>query len=157
MKIMPTLDGGLRIDAEDKEDWRLLSGITGDAMSRDDKLAHRLGEFITDEAVALDWLEYIVPELEDGFNAAVLHVTTAIASARVESGGGPGPLWITRDEVFHWYSALNQARLAIEESHHFGPGEFIDPAQLPTARRSVFLRSQFYCAIQSMLLAQGMG
>lgn len=157
MKIMPTLDGGLRIDAEDKDDWRLLSGITGDAMSRDDKLSHRLGEFITDEAVALDWLEYIVPELEDGFSAAVLYVTTAIASARVESGGGPGPLWITRDDVFHWYSALNQARLAIEEIHHFGPGAGIHPDELPPARRSVFLRSQFYCAIQSMLLAQGMG
>jgi hypothetical protein len=157
MKIMPTLDGGLRIDAEDKDDWRLLSGITGDTMSREDKLSHRLGELITDQEVALDWLEYIVPELEDGFTSAVLHVTTAIASARVESGGGPGPLWITREEIFQWYSALNQARLAIEDSHHFGPGELIDPEELPAARRSPFLRSQFYCAIQSMLLTQGMG
>lgn len=157
MKIMPTLDGGLRIDAEDKGDWRLLSGITGDAMSRDDRLSHRLGEFISDKDVALDWLEYIVPELEDGFTAAVLHVTTAIAAARVESGGGPGPLWIKRDDVFHWYSALNQARLALEEAHHFGHGENIDPAELPPARGAAFLRSRFYCAIQSMLLAQGMG
>ena len=157
MKINPILDGGLRIDAEDAGDWRLLSGITGDAMSRDNKLSHRLGEFITDDEVALDWLEYIVPELEDGFTAAVLHVTTAIAAARVESGGGPGPLWIRRDDVFHWYSALNQARLALEESHHFGPGEHIDPAKLSPVRRSAFLRSQFYCAIQSMLLSQGMG
>ena len=152
MKIMPTLEGGLRIDAEDAGDWQLLTGITNDAVSCDENLAHRLGSLITDEDVAPDWKEYIVPDLEAGFSADVLHVTTSIASARLESGGGPGPLWITRDDAFHWYSALNQARLAIEERHRFGPSESIDPADLAPVPRSGFLRSQFYCVIQSLLL-----
>lgn len=156
MTIAPTEDGGLRMEIEDPGDWVLLGGITADAMSREDKLAHRLGEFITDEQIVMDWLEFMVPELEDGFNAALLHVTTAIATARVESCGGQGHLTIARDELFHWYSALNQARLALEETHRFGPGERIDPAALPANRRAPFLRSQFYCAIQSLLLEMGM-
>ena len=152
MKILPTLEGGLRIDTEDAGDWQLLQGITNDAVSCDESLAHRLGNLITDPDVAPDWREYIVPDLEEGFSADVQHVTTAIASAQLESAGGPGPLWITRDDGFHWYSALNQARLAIEERFHFGPSESIHPASLPPRQRSAFLRSQFYCAVQSLLL-----
>lgn len=149
---MPTLDGGLRIDAEDPGDWQILKSITHDAVACDEKLAQRLGNLVTDEEVAPDWREYVVPDLEEGFSSAVLHVTTSIAAARLESGGGPGPLWITRDDAFHWYSALNQARLALEDRFHFGPGERVDPADLTPLRRAAFLRSQFDCAVQSLLL-----
>jgi len=149
---MPTLEDGLRIEIEDSGDWHLIKSITHDAVSCEEKLANRLGDLIKDPAVAPDWREYIVPDLEEGFSKDLLYVATAIAAARVESGGGPGPLWITRDDSLRWYSALNQARLALEERFHFGPGEAVDPAGLAPARRSAFLRSQFYCAIQSLLL-----
>ena len=152
MKIMPTLEGGLRIDAEDADDWKLLQGITHDAISCAENLASRLGNLITDEDVASDWREYIVPDLDEAFHADLSYVAASIAAARVDCGGGPGPLWITREDGFHWYSSLNQARLALEEIHHFGPTEAIEPAKLPLAERSAFLRSQFYCAIQSLLL-----
>jgi hypothetical protein len=152
MKIMPTLDGGLMIDADDPGDWQLLKGITSDAVSCDEKLAERLGKLITEVEVARDWRDYVIPDLEAGFSEDVLHVATSIAAARVECGGGPGPLWITRDDAFHWYSALNQARLALEELFHFGLSQFIDPGALPPVRRAAFLRAQFYCAIQSLLL-----
>ena len=152
MKIMPTLDGGLMIDADDPGDWQLLKGITTDAVSGDEKLALRLGNLITEEELARDWQDYVIPDLDAGFSTDVLHVATSIAAARVDAGGGPGPLWITRDDAFHWYSALNQARLALEERFHFGPSQAIDPGTLPPSRRSAFLRSQFYCAIQSLLL-----
>jgi hypothetical protein len=152
VKIMQTLEGGLRLDAEDHSDWMLLQGITSDAVSCDEHLSERLGKMITNEEVAGDWREYIVPDLYEGFSNDLLHVTTAIASAQLESGGGPGSLWITPDDAMPWYSALNQARLAIEERHHFGPGENIRPAAMPEASRLPFMRSQFYCAIQSMLL-----
>ena len=140
------------IDADDPGDWQLLKGITTDAVANDAKLARRLGKLIAEQAMARDWQEYVIPDLEAGFSAAVLHVATSIAAARVESGGGPGPLWITRDDAFPWYSALNQARLALEEQFHFGPSQGIDPGALPPLRRAAFLRSQFYCAIQSLLL-----
>jgi hypothetical protein len=152
VKIMQTLEGGLRLDAEDSSDWHLLQGITTDALSCDESLAHRLAKLVSDKEMAEDWREYIVPDLEEGFSADVLHVTTAIASARLESGGDAGPLWITPDDAFQWYSALNQARLAIEERHHFGPGGEIHLASLTAISRPAFLRSQFYCALQSMLL-----
>jgi hypothetical protein len=149
---MPTLEGGLRIDAEDPGDWMLLGGIVSDAVCCDENLAERLGKLVTDEEIAGDWHEFVVPDLDEHFSEALVHITTAIASARVESGDGPGPLWITRDDGFQWFSGLNQARLALEEKYHFGPSELIDPGDLERERRPAFLRSQFYCAIQSLLL-----
>jgi hypothetical protein len=152
VKITPTLEGGLRIDAEDAGDWLLLNGIANDALTCDEGLATRLGKLVTDEEVAGDWRDFVVPDLEDQFSSALLHVTTVIASARLEAGDGPGSLWITPEDGSQWFSALNQARLAIEEQSHFGPSEMIDPEDLPPQRRSVFLRSLLYCAIQSLLL-----
>ncbi|MDP3849195.1 MAG: hypothetical protein Q8Q59_01735 [Luteolibacter sp.] len=152
MKILPTLEGGLRIDAEEPGDWMLLQGITHDAVSCDENLAHRLGGLITDEDVAPDWQEYIVPDLDEAFHADLSYIASAIAAARVECGGGPGPLWITTEDAFHWYSSLNQARLALEEIHRFGPSEHLSPSDLPPQNHNAFLRSQFYCAIQSLLL-----
>jgi hypothetical protein len=89
MKIMQTLEGGLRLDAEDADDWLLLTSITNDAVSGDENLARRLGKLITDPQVAPDWRDYVVPDLEDAFNADVQHVTTAIASARLPSSPNP--------------------------------------------------------------------
>ena len=152
MKVMPTLEGGLRIDAEEADDWLLLSGVTEDAISCDEKLARRLGKRITDEEVAGDWREFVEPGLDEEFSVSVVFVATRIAAARVDSGGEAGPLWITVDDASHWYSTLNQARLALEERYRFGPGEAIDPNSLPPEQRSGFFRSQFYCAIQSLLL-----
>ena len=152
MKILPTLEGGLRIDIEDDGDWKVLMGITHDALSCDASLGRRMGNLITDEEVAPDWEEYIIPDLEESFQGELSHVATAIAAARVECGGKSGPLWITRDDAQMWYGALNQARLAIEERYHFGPSENIHPASLPPVYRPPFMRSQFYCAVQSLLL-----
>ncbi len=149
---MPTLEGGLRIDAEDPGDWMLLNGIATDAVSCDQGLAERLGNLVTDVEIANDWHDFVVPDLDEQFSSALLHVTTAIASARLEATDGSGPLWISRDDGFHWFSALNQARLALEEKYRFGPSETIDPVDLEDERRPAFLRSQFYCAIQSLLL-----
>ena len=157
MKIMPTVEGGLRLENEDAGDWQLLRNIPHDAVSCAESLAQRLGNLITDDDVAPDWRDYIVPDLEAGFSTDVSHVATAITAAHVEAGGGPGALWITRDDAFHWYSTLNQARLALEERFQFGPNVSLDPADQPPARRAALLRSQFYCAIQSLLLDHVLG
>ena len=152
MKAMPTLEGGLRIDAESADDWVYLNAITLDAASCDKPLAERLGNLISDPEVASDWRDFVIPDLDEGFSTAVRNVGVAIASAQVDAGGKPGALWITRDDAADWYGTLNQARLALEEIYHFGPGEKIRPASLPPVSRDAFMRSQFYCAIQSLLL-----
>lgn len=152
MKAMPTLEGGLRIDTEDASDWELLRSILTDANGCTIDLASRLGGLISEEAGGADWEEYVVPDLREGFQDELAQVGAAIESAVFESAGGPGPLWITRDDVFEWYSSLNQARLSIEEHFHFGPAEMIDPKGLSLEHRAAFIRSKFYCAIQGLLL-----
>ncbi|HSP44271.1 MAG TPA: hypothetical protein VLO11_15455 [Luteolibacter sp.] len=149
MKITPTVEGGLRIDAEDAGDWFLLLGITRDAAGNDEKLAQRLGALITDEELSADWQDIVVPELEAEFHSDLAHVAGAIREAE---GGGGKRLWITREDAWHWYSALNQARLALHEIHHFQSTDEISPADLEPGIRNAFLRSQFYCAFQSLLL-----
>jgi len=149
MRITPTLEGGLRIDTGDEGDWMLLLGITRDAVSCDENLSLRLGKLITDAQLAGDWRDFIVPELEEGFHTDLAKVADSIQAART---GGEGCLWITRDNAFHWYSALNQARLALQEIHQFGPTGQLPPAALGPESRNAFLRSQLYCAIQSLLL-----
>ena len=152
MKIMQTLEGGLRVDLEDGEDWEILLGILRDATSCEVKLADRLGNMVTAEEVAEDWKEFIIPDLDATFDADLAHVSNSISAARMEAAGGPGPLWISKDDAFHWYSALNQARLAIEEKYHFGPSEEVDPAKLTTESSGAFLRSLIYTNLQSLLL-----
>ena len=152
MKINPTLEGGLRIDAEDLGDWEILHAILHDAKRGDTDLAAELGKLITEDASAEDWREYVIPDLRDDFEDQLSKVAQAIESAMDATSGGPGSIWIHRADGFIWYGALNQARLAIEDLHHFGPTENVSMDDLHPARRSAFFRSQFYLAIQSLLL-----
>lgn len=152
MKILPTLEGGLRIDAEDRSDWHLLAAIADDAVDRPTRLADQLGGLITAEEIAEDWHEYIVPDLDEAFQSDIARVAAAIQRAYDPVDGGPGPLWIEREDGLVWYSVLNQARLAIEDQYRFGPGEGVNPDTLSPPQLSAFLRSQFYCAFQSLLL-----
>ncbi|MGD7652164.1 MAG: hypothetical protein ACQCXQ_03045 [Verrucomicrobiales bacterium] len=152
---MPTLEGGLRIDAEGAGDWALLDALAGDAGQSD--LARRLGELVTEDEVAEDWREFVVPDLADAFSKDVELVAKRITAAKAGCGGEEGPLWITRDDGDAWYSTLNQARLELEEHYRFGPSEMIDPAEFAPEKRLAFMRSQFYCAIQSLLLDHVIG
>ncbi|RYD34782.1 MAG: hypothetical protein EOP87_08555 [Verrucomicrobiaceae bacterium] len=152
MKAMPTLEGGLRIDTEDASDWELLRSIIVDANGTRKDLASRLGGLISEEAGAEDWQEYVVPDLREAFQDELAQVGASIESAVFEADGQAGPIWITPEDASPWYSALNQARLSIEEQFHFGPSETIDLTELTPERRAAFIRSKFYCAIQGLLL-----
>ena len=152
MTVMPTLEGGLRIDAEDAGDWDLLRGIVDDANGGDVDLASRLGDLVEDEEVAEDWQEYVVPDLREGFQDELAEIGALIESAAFEAAGGPGPIWITRENAMPWYSALNQARLALEELHRFGPEGRADPRRMGDEKHAAFIRSGFYSDIQSLLL-----
>lgn len=152
MTAMPTLEGGLRIDAENDRDWELLRTIISDANGCATDLASRLGNCITDEALSEDWVELVVPDLRDNFQDELAQIGAAIEAAIFNADNGPGPIWITREDAWPWYSALNQARLALEEIHHFGPEEKAAPLKMAPFKRAAFIRSGFYSDIQSLLL-----
>ena len=152
MKAMPTLEGGLRIDTEDASDWELLRAIIADANSGRDDLASRLGGLVSEDAGGEDWREYVVPDLREAFQDELAQVGASIESAIFEADGEAGPIWITPEDAFPWYSALNQARLSIEEQFHFGPSEMVDFKGMTPERRAAFIRSKFYCAVQGLLL-----
>lgn len=152
MNIAPTIEGGVRIDPETYEDWHILRAISLDANSHGIDLANRLGGLITDETIAEDWQEIVVPDLREMFMDDLHHIQASIEAAAAFPKDGETPIWITREDAFMWYSSLNQARLAIEERYHFGQDPESDPANLTPLRHEALLRSHFYCALQSFIL-----
>lgn len=150
MNIIPTLEGGLRIEVEDAADWFLLLSIGQDAHGHANELAHLLTQRITHDEIRTDWQHFVTPDLEAAFLDAVQSVTQEIQRAHASHHGAAGVLWITPNHAEPWYSTLNQARLALESRYHFGPS--CDPTHLSPTARGAFLRSQLYCAIQSLLL-----
>jgi hypothetical protein len=152
MKAAPTLEGGLKIDTEDASDWELLYAIIRDANGCEADLASRLGGSISEEAGNQDWQDYVVPDLREEFQDALNQVSAAIDSARFRAHSEAGPLWITREDAFLWYSALNQARLALEDQYHFDALDQASVASLTPEQFAAYIRSDFYSHIQGLLL-----
>jgi hypothetical protein len=152
MKIAPTLEGGLRIDPETPDDWQILRAIVLDANGHETDLATRLGGMVTDERVAEDWQDFVVPDLRESFADDLNQIQAAIETAAAFPNDGESPIWIKHEDALPWYSALNQARLALEEKYAFGSDPESDPSNLQPVRNEALLRSQFYCALQSFLL-----
>ncbi len=151
MKIAPTIEGGLRIDPETKEDWHILRAIALDANGSDTDLADRLGDLIDDERISEDWRDVVVPDLRESFADDLHHIYAAIEAASAFHNGGESPVWITSEDAFTWYSALNQARLSLEEKYAFGPiRNPTRPISLPSAtRRSSGTISTAPCKVSS--------
>ena len=152
MKIAPTIEGGLRIDPETEEDWHILRAIALDANGSDTDLADRLGGLVTDEKIAEDWQEIVVPDLRESFADDLHRIYAAIEAAAAFQDAGESPIWITREDAFNWYSGLNQARLSLEERYSFGSDPESDPANLVPIRQEALLRNHFYSALQSFIL-----
>ncbi len=152
MKVAPTIEGGLRIDPETAEDWHILRAIAMDANGHGIDLASRLGGLITDEKIAEDWQDIVVPDLRESFMDDLNHIQASIEAAAAFPKEGESPIWITPDDAFNWYSSLNQARLSLEEKYHFGPDPESDPANLTPLRHEALIRSHFYSALQSFIL-----
>jgi len=153
VNIIPTLQGGLRVDLQEPADWLLLRHLIDDACDRSRSLADELGDRVTAEEVSEDWREFVVPDLQEQFATSLEKVREVMAKALEQCEGGTGSLWITPDLGFDWYSSLNQARLAIETRYQFGDTSLhkLDPGANPR-RKSAFYRSQFYSALQGLLL-----
>ncbi|NNM31170.1 MAG: hypothetical protein HKO57_16770 [Akkermansiaceae bacterium] len=152
---MPTLEGGLKIDVETATDWLVLEQIPGDAMDNGaEGLPERLGALMDDDC---DWDEVVIPELKTFFSGQLRRVREVLKQAQDEAGDDgdddAGAVFIGREDAGDWYGALNQARLSLETRYKFGPTDGIESLEaFPEAKRSAFIRSQFYCALQSILL-----
>ncbi|MFD0892895.1 DUF2017 family protein [Luteolibacter ambystomatis] len=147
MMVGPTLKGGLRIDAEDFQDWIILRYILADAEPAG--LAQRLAG--TAGAEAEDWEELVMPDLRETFEGQVGEVGRAIELAAKASAGGPGQVFIEKEDAEAWFGALNQARLALHSRYDFSEDE-PDMSGMSNARRAAFFRYQFYTEIQILLL-----
>lgn len=150
MKIAQTLEGGLRIDPTTPEDWYILRAIIFDANRRETDLATRLGGMVSDEGIAEDWRDIVVPDLRESFADDINRIQAAIETAAAFPKDGQHPIWITRDEALTWYSALNQARLALEEIHRFESEP--DPENDSQVRHEALMRSRIYGELQSYIL-----
>jgi hypothetical protein len=147
MKVGPTLQGGLRIDVENPLDWMVLRCIPYDARGGDFNLAARVSAPMAKDEGFEDWREFVVPDLQDGFNSQLEAIEKALAGAGDDDE--PGQVFIKKDEAELWYGGLNQARLALEERYGFSDR---DPATMTPGVRSAWFRSQFYLHVQSVLL-----
>jgi len=147
MNVFPTLDGGLRLEIEDDSDWQVLMAISFDA-ERD--LASDLSELMDEESM---WEDLVMPDLKSHFSSQLEHVLKAVRTLKkVTPEGEIGELHISREDADTWYGALNQARLALEEAHQFGPAEDVKIIDLPDRQRQGYFRDRFYCHLQSLLI-----
>jgi hypothetical protein len=147
MRVAPTLNGGLRIDAEAPGDWDSLRSIVRDAKPAE--LAHRLTEATGSDTE--DWEEFVQPELQTTFEGQLEIVRTTIEDAADLALEGPGPLFISKSNAQDWYGALNQARLALHARYDFAQ-EDPDPEKMSVKKRAAFYRNQFYSIVQDLLL-----
>ena len=152
MKVVPTLEGGLRIEVGTTTDWLVLEQIVPDALKTEkESLPSRLSALMDE---ASEWDEMVVPELTELFEEQLSCVRETVHEARNGSeDSGSSHLFISQEEGPIWYGALNQARIALESHYKFGPSqEVAEVESFPAPKRAAFIRSQFYSALQSVLL-----
>lgn len=153
MKLAPTLQGGLRIDADSLEDWMVLDAICGDAANLPGApLYDRLSEKMQKDA---DWEEFVAPDIRSQFSDQISHVSRAISSAPMDEDHA-GSIFISKEDSLIWYGAINQARMTLELQFQISElDEFVDLedlGQLSEEKRSAVIRGHFYSTFQSLLL-----
>lgn len=155
MKVLPTMEGGLRVDLEEEADWALFQILVDDARGKSEGwLARRLGVLMEEE----DWEEYVVPDLAKHFTEQIDLVNRAVGDAKSKADGPEGELYILRDEGDAWYAVLNQARLALEGQWKLAEIEHLEDFEENSAlsgdqqRLSALMRSRLYLLLQTRLL-----
>ena len=151
--MAPTLDGGLRIDADSLTDWMILELICADATSLPgpplyDQISSRM---VQND----DWKEFVVPDIVTQFNDQITFVSRAISSAPRDEEHA-GSIFINKQNANTWYGTVNQARLSLERQHQLSKVEEIlteeDLEELDEDVRAAVIRNHFYTSIQSLLL-----
>lgn len=153
MKLAPTLQGGLRIDADSLEDWMVLDVICADASNLPGApLYERLSEKMPKDP---DWEEFVAPDIRSQFSDQITHVSRAISSASMDESHA-GSIFISKEDAEVWYGAINQARMTLEQQFQISEmDEFVDLdelGELSEEKRSAVIRGHFYSTFQSLLL-----
>lgn len=152
MKLAPTLQGGLRIDADSLEDWMVLDAICADASSLPGPpLYERLSENMKRDP---DWEEFVLPDIKNQFSDQVSHISRAISSAPMDEEHA-GSIFISENDAPDWYGAINQARMSLEHQYQISELDEeldLDELDLSDERHSAVIRGHFYSTFQSLLL-----
>ncbi len=153
MKMAPTLDGGLRIDADSLTDWMILELICADAARLPGSpLYEQLSSHLEKDD---DWKEFVEPDIKSQFSEQITHVSRALSTATKDETHA-GSIFITPQNAPIWYGAINQARLSLEKQFNLSKLDHIDDeddlADLDDDLRGAVIRNHFYTAIQSLLL-----
>lgn len=151
MNASPDSEGNLFLHAETPSDWEILRGIAPDGAGF--ALAEAMGGLMQGGPAGRDWHDFVVPDLADAFSKQLEFIARGVADAQAKAHDGPGSILIRREEAEIWYGALNQARLALEESHGLASAVTQEEIMgMSRSRRSAYFRSHVYLRIQSMLL-----
>lgn len=151
MKVGPTVDGRLKLTLENPEDYALMSMLLRDASDDGEveNLVNRIGKNSTEE----DWEEFVKPELISQFNADLLKVSNTLKEIIDTDTADQTDLFISNDDCREWYSAINQARLSLEEEYTLSEVKYdYDPATLSPEQLEPLLRDNFYLFLQDLIL-----
>ena len=153
MKLAPTLEGGLRIDADAVEDWMVLDAICADAAGMPgESLYDRLSEKMMRDD---DWEEFVAPDIRDQFSDQVIHVSRALSGAS-RNEEQEGVVFISKEDAPIWYGAINQARMTLEHAYQLSEleefAEIDELGHLSDEKLSAVVRGHFYSTFQSLLL-----
>ena len=144
MKVLPTLEGGLKLMIDNDLDWQVLAMVSQDAGSG---VSDELADLMDEDAM---WEDVVKPDLDALFEDQLTKLNQTIASAQQT---GEDEVCIEPQDADTWYGALNQARLQLEKAYQLSKlREEGDLQALESEPRSAFFRDRFYCHLQSLLL-----
>ena len=111
-----------------------------------------------DDEINIDWSDHVLPDLQNEFAQQLDTVNLDLkAATQSESEDAEGPVFsfvIPFNHADHWFGALNQARLVMQERYRFPENETEETMTRFLTEETIkpYLIDQFYTQMQAMLL-----
>ena len=106
-----------------------------------------------------DWKEFVVPDLRSQFDEALDQLESDVAKAKKAKSRSKDrySMEIQMGHVAHWFSALNQARLVLQEKYQFPEEAEASSlaAMFAKGQWRAYFQSRFYAELQCWLLELG--
>ncbi len=151
-------DGGVLFEGIDPLLHKMLTEIRTSAELDDPRVEARFYQSPTTDPEAEDlredWKAFVQPDLHSAF-ASSREVVDADLRRCSSNPQGHHSLLIPKNHIDHWLSALNQARLALVESHGFSESEMSrQPENLEDLRDYALLQLSIYGLMQEWLVSR---